>query len=590
MNQIHPTGSAASTPDAGSRVAPVSPTGKTIQETIAERYRALMDMVAEPGRAYETFPAEKLAELAELSQSAIAAGEIPVIDYDLVVVGAGSGNMLVNRDFRTAKVAIVEQNRFGGTCLNVGCIPTKMYVHAADVAAEITESRRFGISAQLDQVHWEEIKERVFTGRIDPLSAEAEEFRRSDRSPNTTVYHGTAIFVGNRTLITSDNGQISIIRGQDVVLAAGSRPFIPKALSGLKRDNGTAVQLYTNENIMRLPALPESMIIVGGGVVAAEFAHVFAALGVRVHVVTRSKDMLRRMDHQLSAAFTEELATYVDLHRSATITSAQAGEARNPLFANSAVTVTLQTEGSGAAADSSPTSISADALLVATGRTRNGDRLGAAASGVALTADGAVEVDAYGRTTAPHVWALGDVSSPYLLKHVANAETRTISHNMRNPEDLQPLPHDFVPAAVFSRPQLATVGLTEQLARGLAAGDATALAEATRMGLSPKLRTELAGHTIVTTTKKYGDTAFGWALEDTTSFVSLVADATTNKLLGAHIMGPQASTLIQPLITLMSYDLEFTGFARAQYWIHPALTEVVENALLDLEYAAKKAR
>ena len=176
--------------------------------------------------------------------------------------------------------------------------------------------------------------------------------------------------------------------------------------------------------------------------------------------------------------------------------------------------------------------------------------------------DGRIKVDEFGRTTCQGVWALGDVSSPYMLKHVANAEQRAVTHNviaaMKGSDDFVPMPHQHVPYAVFTHPQIASVGLTEREARD-------------------------AGHEVTVKVQNYGDVAYGWALEDTTGVVKLVADRQSGKLLGAHLIGPQASTLIQQLVTIMAFDLDLREIPRRQYWIHPALPEVVENALLGLD-------
>jgi mycothione reductase len=155
------------------------------------------------------------------------------------------------------------------------------------------------------------------------------------------------------------------------------------------------------------------------------------------------------------------------------------------------------------------------------------------------------------------VWALGDVSSHYQLKHVANAEARTIAHNIVHPDDLRRLPHDHVPSGIFSHPQVATVGLTEQECVD-------------------------QGRPHVTSVQAYGDTAYGWAMEDRTSVCKLVADPTTGLLLGAHLMGPHATSLLQPLVQALELGTPVHELARGQYWIHPALAEVVENALLGL--------
>ena len=188
----------------------------------------------------------------------------------------------------------------------------------------------------------------------------------------------------------------------------------------------------------------------------------------------------------------------------------------------------------------------------------NTDRLDVAAAGLELTDDGRLVVDAHQRTTVDGVWALGDISSPYQLKHVANHETRVVAHNLAHPDDLQSSDHRFVPSAVFTHPQIASVGLTERQARE-------------------------RGIEYVTSTQDYGGTAYGWAMEDTTSFGKLIADPASGQLLGAHFIGAQASILIQPLIQAMSFGVSARGLARGQYWIHPALSEVVENALLHLK-------
>jgi len=173
--------------------------------------------------------------------------------------------------------------------------------------------------------------------------------------------------------------------------------------------------------------------------------------------------------------------------------------------------------------------------------------------------DGRIKVDEYGHTTADGIWALGDVSSPYMLKHVANAETRAVQHNLLHPDDLRAMPHDFVPSAIFTHPQIATVGMDEKDARD-------------------------KGYDVTVKVQNFGDVAYGWAMDDHTGICKLIADKKTGLLLGAHILGPQASTLIQQLITAMVYGLDMRAFARSQYWIHPALPEVVENAILGLEW------
>lgn len=464
-----------------------------------------------------------------------------VAHYDLVIIGSGSGNSLVTPDFDGRKVAVVERGTFGGTCLNVGCIPTKMFVYAADVATTVRDAGRYGVDATLDGIRWRDIRDRIF-GRIDPI-AEAGRRYRVD-GPNTTAYLGHATFTGPRELeveITRPGGRHAVgerhrITGDQVVVATGSRPVVPDAITA------SGVPYHTSDTVMRLEELPRSMVIVGGGFVAAEFAHVFSAFGVEVHLVNRSGSLLRHLDGEISERFTQLATQQWDVHLGTQVDRVT-GDA-------SGVEVAL-TDGS---------TVAADLLLVATGRRPNSDGMGLDAAGVEVREDGRVRVDEYGRTTAEGVWALGDVSAPYQLKHVANHEARVVAYNLVHPDDLRPFDHRYVPSAVFTRPQIASVGLTEQQAVA-------------------------AGHDVAVKVQSYGDVAYGWAMEDTTGVVKLVADRGTGELLGAHLLGPHASSLIQPVIQAMSFGQHPYDVARGQYWIHPALIEVVENALLGLPFS-----
>ena len=459
--------------------------------------------------------------------------------YDLIIVGTGSGNSILTPDFDDKKVAIVEKGKFGGTCLNVGCIPTKMYILAAEHAFAAREAGKLGVDLEFHGADWDAIKERVFDNRIDLIAKGGENYRRNE-CDNVTVYDMEASFVGPKTLKTGRGGVEETITADTIILAAGARPFIPEWAKG--------VTYHTNEDVMRLDELPKSMTIVGGGFIAMEFAHVFDALGTDVTIISRSP-LLRPLDEDLRDPFNEIATQRYTTHIGRTVASATEDGGQ--------VTLTLDDD----------TQVTSDALLIATGRIPNSDTLNVAAGGIETHDDGRVKVDEFGRTTAEGVWSLGDLSSPYQLKHVANAEMRAVTHNVlatwRGNGALVPMPHDHVPSAIFTHPQIATVGLTEQQAIE-------------------------AGHDVTVKVQNYGDVAYGWALEDSTGLVKLIADRSTGKLLGAHYMGPQASTLIQQMITVMAYDLDLREFPRSQYWIHPALAEVTENAILGLDLTFKE--
>ena len=459
--------------------------------------------------------------------------------YDLVVIGTGSGNTIVNRRFADRKVAIVERGTFGGTCLNVGCIPTKMFVHAADVAATPSESARYGIDEELLGVRWPDVRDRIF-GRIDPIAAGGSEYRHHNPdNANVTVYDGTGRFTGFKELtVDNKDGSTSVFSADQFVLATGSRPIVPP-IPGLEETG-----FHTSNTVMRLEELPRRLAIIGSGFVAAEFAHVFASFGVEVTIVARSNLLLRHEDSELAAAYTKIAQELYDVrlnHETIRV------ERRND---GSILVGMLNPDGAD--------ELIVDELLIAVGREPNSDLLNLAATGVDVDREGRVVVDAYQQTTVDGIYALGDVTTPHQLKHVANHEARVVKHNLLNPDDRIEADHRFVPHAVFSAPQIASVGLTEE--------------EAKERGIP-----------YVKAVERYADIAYGWAMEDTTGFAKILADPKTGQIIGAHIMGPQAPTLIQPIIQAMSFELDAYAMARGQYWIHPAMPELIENALLKLD-------
>ena len=451
--------------------------------------------------------------------------------YDLAIIGSGSGNSLVTPDFADWQIAVIEESTFGGTCLNVGCIPTKMYVYPADVAAHARDAARLGVDAHVDGVRWRDIRDRIF-GRIDAIAEGGREYRRNGSDhDNTTLYETHAQFRDPHTL---ELGTGEAITADRFVVAAGSRAVVPDIV----KESG--VPYYTSDTVMRIDDVPPRVAILGGGYICAEFAHVFSSFGARTTVVLRGDKLAKHLDADIRDAFNACALQDWDV---------RLGYHLSKLHMEGDVVCMQLDDG---------TELDVDLLLVATGRVSNADRLNAAAAGLELHDDGRVKVDEYQRTSVSNIWALGDVSSDYQLKHVANHEARVVAHNLAHPDDQIKSDHRFVPSAVFTRPQLASVGLTE--------------AQAAEKRLD-----------YVTAIQDYGGTAYGWAMDDTTSLCKLIADRETGRLVGAHIMGEQAATLLQPLIQAMSFGLSVREMAHGQYWIHPALTEVVENALLKLE-------
>ncbi len=454
--------------------------------------------------------------------------------YDLIIVGSGSGNSIPEH-LSHLRIALIERGTFGGTCLNVGCIPSKMFVLPADLAHQAGHSAHLGIDTTFNGADWPAIRDRVF-GRIDPITAGGEQYRASG-TPNVTLLRGTAAFDGNR------NGSdlvITIIDGTDAgralsapryFLAAGARPTIP-GIEGLD-----SVRYHTSDTVMRLDQLPRRLGVIGGGFIAAEMGHVFSGLGSEVHLFNRSDRMLRAFDDEIAERFTHAFAQRVHGHLGS-------------------LPSRVEHRGHAIVLHTSDGEIEVDELLVAVGRQPNSDLLGVSAAGIATHADGRVAVDDTQATSVPGVYAVGDLSNDYQLKHLANAEAKVAFWNLVNPDRPRRVDYRAVPSAVFSHPQVATVGLTERQARD-------------------------QGRSFVVGRRDYGGTAYGWALEDSTSFAKVLVDSADGSILGAHVLGPQASSIIQPLIQAMQFGQRAADVANDVFYIHPALTEVVENALLD---------
>ena len=467
--------------------------------------------------------------------------------FDIALIGSGSANSFPGPELAGRSIVQIDRGVgpdrvFGGTCINLGCIPTKMFVHTADLARTPAEAGRFGLAEQLDHVDWPAIRDRIF-GRIDAISTGGEEYRRDhEDNANLTLLRGTARFTGPKTLhVTGNDGTEQTITADTIVLGAGSRPVLPE-IDGLAE-----AEPHTSDTIMRVDRLPASLAILGSGVVAVEMAHVFASLGVEVTLIARSSRVLRAADADVSSRLTEILGDRLRLETDLSTTAVR----------RTIEGVELRGERDGA-----EVLIRAEELLVAVGRRPSSDLLDVAAAGIDTAPDGRVEVDAHQRVLGggevlEGLWAFGDLSSPHQLKHVANHEQRIMRHNILHPEQLRRSDTMPIPSGVFTHPQVAWVGIDEAAARA-------------------------QGRAVKVAVQEYASIAYGWAMEDTTGFAKIIVDAETTEILGAHLIGPEATTLIQLLIQAMSTGQTARDIAATQYWIHPAMPELIENALLQL--------
>ena len=446
-------------------------------------------------------------------------------DFDVMVIGTGSGLEVSSEAAeRGLSVAVVEEGPFGGTCLNRGCIPSKMLIHSADVMETIRGAERFGIKAKVEAVDWQSVIQRV----VDEIDGDARAIEEGNRrAPNTTLFKGQGRFVGEKALEV--NG--ARVSAETIVIAAGGRPRVPE-ITGI-----SDVPYLTSDQALRLPEQPERLTIVGGGVIAAEMAHFFGSMGTEVTIVQRGPLLVQQEDQDVSRRFTDVYQRKFRLLLDAQVTRA---------YRDADQTVLEVSRNGGTE------TISCDALLIAAGRIPNTDLLDVARSGVEVDQQGYITVDEYLQTGVPGVWALGDIVGKNLLKHSSNLEAAYVANNMFNPDQKVAVDYRAMPHAIFASPQVGGVGLTEQ--------------EAVQLGVS---------YTVAK--YDYIDTAYGSSIEDRDGFVKVLADAETQEILGCHIIGTDASILIQEVVNAMRLRQSVDAITESIY-VHPALQEVVQRA------------
>jgi len=453
--------------------------------------------------------------------------------FDLVVVGAGSGeDVAVAAAERGWTTALVDDGPLGGTCLNRGCIPSKMLLHSADVVETIDSAPKFGIDPKGWKLRFSDLVTRV-SEYVDGESQGIEHGIASLQGLTRLREH--VRFTGPRQLRTASGREIE---GERILVAAGCRPKIP-SLPGLDR-----VPFLTSKEALRLDVLPRHLIVLGGGYIACELGHFFRTLGAEVTIVHRHPTLLPREDGEVARLFTQEFAkrVAVRLESEATTVDGKAG----------AVRLLYRPKG-GAEQE-----LRGSRLLVAVGITPNTDRLGVARAGLELDDRGYLRVNDFLETNVPKVWGFGDIIGRYPYKHAANWEAayliRKFFGHRHEGEAPSPVDYTAMPHAIFTSPQVAGVGATEEELR--------TKGTKYRVGREP-----------------YYSTGMGRAIEAEVGFAKvLVEDAPPFRILGAHIVGPDASTLLHEVVVAMKAGTgSVTNLTQAVH-VHPALSEVVQRA------------
>ncbi len=446
-------------------------------------------------------------------------------EYGMILVGTGAGMNVVDAALANGlTVAIVEEGPMGGTCLNRGCIPSKILIHCADAIREAEAAADIGVHMRLDSVDYQLIKKRMWDLVLGDRHGMEESVKEA---PSITLYPMIGSFVSDYTMQVGQE----TIRASKIVLASGARAQIPP-IPGLE-----SVKYHTYRTIFDVEEKPESIIILGGGYIGCEFAHFFSAVGTRVILVGHNKVLLPHEEPETSEVVKKRMSKLIEVHVGTDTIKIEGKQG--------SITATIKDPLEGEKV------VEAEQLLVATGVRSNADWLRTEKTGVKTDAQGWIQVNQYLETSKPNIWAFGDALGKYMYRHTANYEASVVRNNIFGDQkivvDLHAVPH-----AVFTHPQVAAVGLTEQEA--------------------------VQGRKVMVGISKYTETAMGYAYNDQDAFVKVIVEYPSRRILGATVVGPQASILAQEITNMMSSDTQtYAPMARAQV-IHPTLSECLINA------------
>jgi mycothione reductase len=453
-------------------------------------------------------------------------------NYDLIVIGTGSGMNYIDPILDSnpeMKIAVIDKDEPGGICLTRGCIPSKTLLYPAELIREIETASLFGIKVEIKDVDFLAIMERMRRA----VGEDIEAVRKGlTDNPYLDYYHESAEFVSPYTLKVGDKTLYSKM----IFLCTGSRTAIPP-VEGLKEAG-----YLTSDTVLQLNECPQSIAILGGSYIAAEYGHFFSAMGAKVTVIGRNFRFLPQEEPEIS-----KLARLIMSEHMKILTNY---EAINVVKENNGQkTVVAKEKDSG-----EEVKVTVDEILVATGRVSNTDILHPEKAGIKTDLQGWILVNEYLETSQPNIWAFGDANGKYLFKHVGNYESGIVYLNAILKEKVK-MDYHAIPHAVFSYPEIAGVGMGEQ--------------EAVEM---------YGKERVVIGLKFFEDTAKGKVMEIKDCFVKVILDAQEEKILGAHIIGPHASILIHQIIPLMYTPSRSTEPIMRGMDIHPSLSEVVTRA------------
>lgn len=447
--------------------------------------------------------------------------------YDLIVIGGGMAGLPLSQKAarKGSKTALVEKELLGGTCLNRGCIPTKTMIHSAKIMQHVRRAAAYGIVVGEPKADLQAIVRRK-DEVVKPIRDGA--YRGVEKIKNLSLVKGDARFEGPGRLAVGER----LLQSAKIVINTGAEATIP-AISGL-----ADVDYLTNRSALDLTELPESLIIVGGGYVGVEFAQMYARFGSRVTVLQRSGRLVPNEEPDVSAVLLE-------VFRREGIEVVTGASAVGVKQSSAGVVVSARV---GAAEKT----FQSARLMLATGRTPNTASLNLKGVRVETDRAGFIKADNRFQTSGEGIWAIGDVKGPPMFTHSARDDAEILYRAVIKGDATATVDHRLVPHAVFTDPSIGSVGLTEAQAKEL-------------------------GYTLKIGVQPFKAVAKARAIGETDGFIKIIADDKTDKILGAHIIGPEGDILIHELIVAMQVGATFHDVARAMH-IHPTLAEGVNGA------------
>jgi len=453
-------------------------------------------------------------------------------EYDYIAIGSGSALPVVTairQSHPNARIAVVDKDDPGGICLNRGCIPSKLLLYPAELVRTVQRTGEFGIQSMITTIDFPAVMQRMQT--IIKSDRDAIQGELSN-NPHLDYYHAIAEFVAPYTLKVADQ----TIKSKRIFLCTGSKPSLPPI------KNLDKIPYLTSDTILSLDHLPESVAIIGGGYIAAEYGHFLSSMGSRVTIIGRNPRFIPEEEPEISALALRDLGKHLTILTNHDVQEAEKGPDNKIRI--KALNRTTKKE----------VTVTADAVLVASGRGPNTDILHPELTGIKTDKNGWIVTNEYLESSQPGIWAFGDANGKFMFKHVANYEAKVVYANAVLKQKI-PVDYRVIPHAVFSYPEIACVGLLEEEAKQKSGADAILIGFA-----------------------RYEDTAKGIAMGLKDYFVKVIVEKETMTILGAHIIGPHASVLIQEFVAVLSSPDPTINAITGTMHIHPALTEVIQQA------------